>query len=63
MCRSAIRGLRKSFDIDESGYIGYSCAGGLKVVVKIPEEERHLVKTYLLETGRSEIETTEFAFR
>lgn len=62
ICKSAVNSLCRLFDVDEHGTIGFSYAGGLKVVVKIPEEELHLVKRYFIQQGQSQHEAEDFAF-
>ena len=63
ICESAIRSLRSAFDVDEFGNIGYSYAGGIKVVVKLPESELQVVHRYLMETGQGDLDATDLTFR
>ena len=55
---SAIVELMKEFSVEENGVVGYSAAGGLKVVVNLPEEELGLVRDFLLSKGESNEEAT-----
>ena len=63
ICESAIRSLRSAFDVDEFGTVGYSYAGGVKVVVKLPEDELQTVHRHLIDMGQSESEASDLAFR
>ena len=51
------------FDVDESGTVGFSCAGGLKVAVEISEEELQPVKRYLIESDRTQDDAEDLAFK
>lgn len=59
---SAISALMKDFSVNEQGLVGYSAAGGLKVVVKVPEEELGLVRDYFLSKGENNAEAAAKAF-
>lgn len=63
ICESAVRSLRRAFDVDEFGTVGYNYAGGLKIVVKIPEDELQLVRHYFMHSGRNEEDASDLAFR
>lgn len=63
ICRSAVEALVKEFGVDESGMVGYSGAGGLKLVAKIPEEELSLVRDHFLSQGVNITDATAKAFR
>ena len=60
--RSATVELMKEFSVEENGVVGYSAAGGLKVVVKLPDEKLGLVKDFLLSKGESKEEATARTF-